>query len=274
MLLIVSLIMWTSLLDNYSLAQNTTQQTYLEYLSMEEKIISDLEAYIDNQESVLQMLRKKLLTFKVEHSDAVRHHDKYFSNELNKFLFIKRLSSDTNLMALRTFEEANKFKSLITYYESEKMLPNKHDLRQALLEIVRMKSTHKLRTDKIARGFFGTKQKRTSLSTEDCYQIGKQLNSAKMYSEAIEWLKEALKHYNEYYDLHQVSAIEILEELAVSFINDNQEQKARDVIGRILRLDSNNKILSNIERPKRQTITELCRPVEELLSFLTFTCPM
>lgn len=95
-----------------------------------------------------------------------------------------------------------------------------------------------------------------------------------MYSEAIEWLKEALKHYNEYYDLHQVSAIEILEELVVSFINDNQEQKARDVIGRILSLDSNNKISSNIERPKRQTITELCRPVEELLSFLTFTCPM
>lgn len=160
MLLIVSLIMWTSLLDNYSLAQNTTQQTYLEYLSMEEKIISDLEAYIDNQESVLQMLRKKLLTFKVEHSDAVRHHDKYFSNELNKFLFIKRLSSDTNLMALRTFEEANKFKSLINFYGSEKMLPNEHDLRQSLLEIVRLKSTHKLRTDKIARGFFGTKQKR------------------------------------------------------------------------------------------------------------------
>lgn len=95
-----------------------------------------------------------------------------------------------------------------------------------------------------------------------------------MYSEAIEWLKEALKHYNEYYDLHQVSSIEILEELAVSFINDNQEQKARDVIGRILRIDSSNKILLNLKRTKRQTITDLCRPVEELLRFLTFTCPM
>lgn len=114
---------------------------------------------------------------------------------------------------------------------------------------------------------------RTSLSTEDCYQIGKQLNSAKMYSEAIEWLKEALKHYNEYYDQHQVSAIQILEQLALSFINNNQESKAREVIGKILRIDSNNKILSSMVE-KRRTITDLCRPVEELQSFLTFTCPI
>lgn len=164
MLLIASLIMWTSLLDNNSiLAHNTTTpavKTYTEYLSMEEKIISDLEAYIDNQESVLQMLRKKLLTFKVEHSDAIRHSDKYFSNELNKFLFIKRLSSDINLMAMTTFEEANKFKSLISDSVSEGMLPSEHELRHSLFKIVQMKNTHKLRTDKIARGFFGTKQKR------------------------------------------------------------------------------------------------------------------
>lgn len=173
MLLIVSLIMWTSLLDKEILAHNITSagatapvvsNVYKDYLSADEKIISDLETYIDNQESILQMLRKKLLTFKVEHTDAIRHGDKYFSNELNKFLFIKRLSSDIHLMATTTFEEANKFKSLISDYGNETMLPNEHDLRQMLLELVRIKRTNKLRTDNIARGFLGIKQKRYGFS--------------------------------------------------------------------------------------------------------------
>lgn len=122
---------------------------------------------------------------------------------------------------------------------------------------------------------------RTSLSTEDCYQIGKQLNSLKLYREASEWLKEALKHYNEYYDLHQVDAIKILEELAISLSNNNEEHQANDIIGKILRMDSKNQIVLSIlegkgKRMRRSTtISDLCRPVaeEELLSLLTSTCP-
>lgn len=99
---------------------------------------------------------------------------------------------------------------------------------------------------------------------------------------AIEWLKEALKHHNEYYDLHQVNVIEILEQLALSLALSNQERHANDVIAKILRMDSNNQILSYIRQNKGDnrikqsgsTLSDLCRPVEELLSFLTFTCPM
>lgn len=92
-----------------------------------------------------------------------------------------------------------------------------------------------------------------------------------MYTQAIEWLNEAFKRYNEYYDLHQVNSIDILEELAISFLNNNQENQAEDIIGRILRIDSNNKIVANI-KSKRSIITDLCHPTEQLLSLLTFTC--
>lgn len=119
---------------------------------------------------------------------------------------------------------------------------------------------------------------RTFLSTEDCYQIGKQLNSAGSYEDAIEWLREALKHYNEYYDLHQVTAIEILEELAISFINSNQERQASDIVGKILRIDSNNQITTYMKHKRAApatmttTLVDLC-PRTQPLSFLTLTCP-
>jgi tetratricopeptide (TPR) repeat protein len=119
---------------------------------------------------------------------------------------------------------------------------------------------------------------RPSLSTEDCYQIGKQLNSAQMYKKAIVWLKQALKSYNEYYDLHQVRKIEILQELAISFLNSNQMHYANDIISKILRMDSNNQIVSYIKRERRRrgrsTLSDLCHPVDELLNLITYTCPI
>jgi hypothetical protein len=145
MLLITSLIFWT-LID----VAMSTNDTLSAYLSMEEKIIGDLEAYIDSQESVLQMLRKKLLTYKVEHAEAVEHPQQYF-NELNKFLFIKRLSSDINLMAAKTFEVANKFKSVISEHREMGMLPSMEHLRKSSLMIAQMQSKHKLKPDKIVR---------------------------------------------------------------------------------------------------------------------------
>jgi hypothetical protein len=158
MLLITSLIFWT--LIDAALSFNDTKLS--DYLSMEEKIIGHLEAYIDSQESVLQMLRKKLLTYKVEHAEAIEHPRQYFDtqNELNKFLFIKRLSSDINLLATKTFEVANKFKSTINEYEEMGMLPSEEDLRKSSLMIAQMQNRHKLRPDKIVRGFFASTEQR------------------------------------------------------------------------------------------------------------------
>jgi hypothetical protein len=116
--------------------------------------------------------------------------------------------------------------------------------------------------------------------------MGKQLNSAGLHVEASEWLKEASKRFDEYYDLHQVTAIEILEELAISLINSNQERMAKDIVGKILRIDSNNQITTHIKQRRRRrssrsaataslstTLVDLCRPIQ-LLSFLTSTCPI
>jgi hypothetical protein len=162
MLLIASLIIWTSISLDKILATSNIEngnETYLGYLSMEKKIISDLEAYIDNQESILHMMRKKLLTYKVEHAEAMENSEKYLANVVNKFLFIKRLTSDLNLMSRKTYDEANKFKSLIMHYEYQGMLPNVKDLRESSVMIVKMQSKHKLPTDKIVKGFFHSSAK-------------------------------------------------------------------------------------------------------------------
>lgn len=95
---------------------------------------------------------------------------------------------------------------------------------------------------------------RNGLSTEDCYQLGKQLNAGHVYSTATEWLTEAMKRYDEYYDQHQVKALDILEELALSFIGNNQIQEAKKIVDKVSRMDAESHIVKYFkahERPQK-----------------------
>lgn len=129
-------------------------------LKFERAFIKDLENYIDSQESVMQLLRKKLLNFKVEHSEAVDNPEVYFANELNKFLLLKRLASDVELLSDKTFDVASKFKSKVNFYKNENLVPSKNDLMVSALSIARLQKAQGLKTDKLAKGIFGDVKRR------------------------------------------------------------------------------------------------------------------
>lgn len=139
---------------------SSQNEIFENYLRSEKSFISDLESFIDSQESVLQLLRKKLLNFKVEHSEAVENFSEYFSNELNKFLLIKRLALDVDRLADKTFEVASKFKSDVKAFRKVHALPSKNDLMHSALSIAELQKTQNLRTDKLAKGLFGNVKRR------------------------------------------------------------------------------------------------------------------
>lgn len=155
-LVLASCVFLLSLLQSCSCHNKTIDG----YLSMEKTFIRDLEDYIESQESVLQLLRKKLLNFKVEHSEAIENPENYFANELNKFLIIKRLSSDINRITDKTYDVTLAFKSKVKSYEKSRILPSKDDLLTSALSISRLQKDQSLRTDKLAKGIFGDIKRR------------------------------------------------------------------------------------------------------------------
>lgn len=159
-MLLISLVLLLLSLIECGLCLNGTTEATRSYITLEKSFISDLENYIEGQESVLQLLRKKLLNFKVEHSDAIENPEAYFSNELNKFLLVKRLSSDINLLSEKTFDVASRFKSKVDAYQQEGRLPSGADLMSSALSIARLQETQHLRTDKLAKGIFGNVKRR------------------------------------------------------------------------------------------------------------------
>lgn len=130
---------------------------------------------------------------------------------------------------------------------------------------------------------------RNGLSTEDCYQLGKQLNNAHVHSSAIEWLTEAMKRYDEYYDQHQVKAVEILEELALAFLGNNQIQEAENIVEKVSRMNAKSHVVKFFKTSQHPDITngkrfstkakdkierqKLCHSAHFLSSNI-FTCPI
>lgn len=118
--------------------------------------------------------------------------------------------------------------------------------------------------------------------------MGKQLNAAQVHSSAIEWLTEALGRYDEYYDQHQVNLVEILEELALSFMGNNQIEEAEKVVQKVSRMNAKSRIVkmfkSNdtlVDLSKKNFPSKIDDVIEEnkhcysihFLNTNIFTCP-
>lgn len=87
-----------------------------------------------------------------------------------------------------------------------------------------------------------------------------------------------MKRYDDYYDQHQVRAVDIMEELAKGLIGNNQITEAEEVVKKVLRMNakseiarlftaSDNNLRVEIRREK------LCYP-EQYLKSSIFTCPI
>lgn len=51
-----------------------------------------------------------------------------------------------------------------------------------------------------------------------------------------------MKRYDDYYDLHQVRAVDILEELAKSLIGNNQIAEAEKIVKKVLRMNAKSEL--------------------------------
>lgn len=137
------------------LPSNGQCSTKLTYLEIEQTFISDLENYIEHQESVLQFLRKKLFGFKVEHEEALENKEKYFASELNEFLIVKRLALEIKMLSDETKDVAMLFKDQVDAYNVLNKVPTKSDLNKAAAKISQLQSSKKLETKNLAKGFVG-----------------------------------------------------------------------------------------------------------------------
>lgn len=133
----------------------SVHESWIKNMKFEKNFIRAMEDYIESQESVLQLLRKKLLNFKVEHWEAEENPEAYFANELNRFLLLKRITSDTSQLSDKTLHVAENFKAEVDSLKRENYFPSRNDLISSALSLATLQKSQDLRTDKLAKGIFG-----------------------------------------------------------------------------------------------------------------------
>lgn len=98
-----------------------------------------------------------------------------------------------------------------------------------------------------------------------------------------------MKRFDEYYDQHQVRAVDILEQLALSLKGSNRIQEAEKIIEKLSRMDSNSHVVKFFKENDRNAGTASKKPEMKMdvkavhqklchtghvLSSNMFTCPI
>ncbi|XP_055380990.1 prolyl 4-hydroxylase subunit alpha-1-like [Condylostylus longicornis] len=161
-------------------------------LDTELALIHNLEEYINMQEKRLEFLKLKVTEYQKEHNEATEDVATYLANPINAYLLTKRLTSDWSQIENLIQETSDRLIKNITDHKNVLKFPSDEDLNGAAVALIRLQDTYRLDTSSVARGELNGIQYSTELSSDDCFELGRQAYKNGDYHHTILWMQEAL----------------------------------------------------------------------------------
>jgi prolyl 4-hydroxylase len=125
--------------------------------------------------------------------------EKYVGNPLNSYLLIKKLTSDwkevKNLMATNLGETM--FTNMTDSFQRPLKWPSEEDLSGAAIALTRLQETYKLDPSDLANGKLNGVKYGPSLSSHDCFELGRQHYNNADYDHTIQWMEEAVNRLDD-----------------------------------------------------------------------------
>lgn len=206
-----------------------------EVFETESVLITNLDGYILAQERKIDFLKKKVMEYQREHAEASKDVSAYLLNPINAYLLTKRLTSDwKDIEQIMTMDVGSQFLNNITDYRDVLKFPTDEDLIGAANALIRLQDTYNLDTASLARGELNGVQYSTSMSSEDCFEIGRQMYNNRDYHHTIMWMEEAISRLK---NDSRLPRSDLLEYLAFSTFKEGDVQSALDMTNELLSLD-------------------------------------
>lgn len=208
-----------------------------ELLDTEAVFLQTLESYITQQESRLNLLKRRAEEYRKEHQLASQDVDDYLSNPINAYLLVKRLTSDwkstENLMDDQVAKDA-----MLNMTEIKRFMkiPTDEDLTGAAIALIRLQDTYNMDTASVAKGELMGVQYTTQLSANDCFELGRQSYYNQDFYHTVLWMTEALARHDRESNRTDTARWEILEYLAYSTYMQGDVQSALDMTDQLLEL--------------------------------------
>ncbi|KAH8363391.1 hypothetical protein KR084_009467 [Drosophila pseudotakahashii] len=210
-----------------------------ELLETESALITNLEGYIRAQENKLNFLKNKMDEYQREHADASSDITAYVSNPINAYLLTKRLTTDWRQVEnLMEHDVGTDFVQNITQYRNVLKFPSDEDLNGAAVALLRLQDTYQLDTSSVARGKLNGIQYSTEMSSDDCFELGRQSYVNHDYYHTVLWMNEAMARMLEEPTNHTQSftKADVLEYLAFSTYKEGNIESALTMTNELLQL--------------------------------------
>ncbi|XP_068632376.1 prolyl 4-hydroxylase subunit alpha-1-like [Battus philenor] len=205
-------------------------------LETHKRIIDDLDDYIDKEEQRLYVLKRHLSLYKKEHEMAMEDIPNYLGNPINAFTLIKRLTTDLDFIE-KSIKVGTEYIKNITVNHDDVKYPTLEDLTGAAQALTRLQDTYQLDIGELAEGRLNGVIYSTPMTTGDCYELGRTLYNEKDYKNALRWMMEALRKYNEENDVYNFTEVDILEYISFSHYLLGEVKTALEWTKKLLALD-------------------------------------
>ncbi|XP_049420450.1 prolyl 4-hydroxylase subunit alpha-1-like [Epinephelus fuscoguttatus] len=209
-------------------------------LFTEKDLVTSLKDYIRAEESKLEQIKKWADKLDVLSAAATQDPEGFLGHPVNAFKLMKRLNTEWGeLESLVLTDTADVFISNLTI--QRQYFPNDDDQIGAAKALMRLLDTYQLDTNTISTGQLpGTSSvasHRTTLTVDDCYDLGKVAYSEADYYHTELWMVQALKQLDGGEASDTVDAVTILDYLSYSVYQQGELEGALTYTQRLLELE-------------------------------------
>ncbi|XP_005471609.1 prolyl 4-hydroxylase subunit alpha-1 isoform X2 [Oreochromis niloticus] len=208
-------------------------------LFTEKDLVTSLKDYIRAEESKLEQIKKWADKLDVLSAAATQDPEGFLGHPVNAFKLMKRLNTEWGeLESLVLTDVSDVFISNLTI--QRQYFPNDDDQTGAAKALMRLQDTYQLDTNAISTGELPGSSSTSAWSTltvDDCYDLGKVAYSEADYYHTELWMAQALRQLDQGEPSRAVDAVTVLDYLSYSVYQQGELERALEFTKRLLDLD-------------------------------------
>ncbi|XP_050664932.1 prolyl 4-hydroxylase subunit alpha-1-like isoform X12 [Leptidea sinapis] len=208
-------------------------------LETHQRILEELDDYINKEDQRLSTLKRHLEIFKREQKKAMKDPVNYVGNPLNAFTLIKRLTYDLKEIEM-TIKVGTEYINNVTLNHHDAVYPKNQDLAGAAVALSRLQQTYRLEIDELAEGKLKGVTYSTPLSAGDCFELGKALYNEEFHKDALKWMTVALRKYEKEQISYNFTEENILDYIAFTNYLLGDMKSALEWTKKLLTVNPNN----------------------------------
>uniref|UniRef100_A0A4W3GME6 Prolyl 4-hydroxylase subunit alpha-1 n=1 Tax=Callorhinchus milii TaxID=7868 RepID=A0A4W3GME6_CALMI len=204
-------------------------------LYTEKDLVTSLKDYIKAEETKLTQIKQWAAKLDELTEMATEDPEGFLGHPVNAFKLVKRLNTEwQELENLVLKDMSDGFISNLTIQRQH--FPDDQDQTGAAKALIRLQDTYKLDADTISQGNLPGVKHKTSLSAEDCFELGKITYSDADYYHTELWMEQSLRQLDTG-EISTIDKITVLDYLSYSVYQQGDVDKALELTKRLLKLE-------------------------------------